>query len=39
MERAWYREVLEEPDPERQLRLNARNARAVKAAHRGACST
>ena len=29
-QRAWYREVLEEPDPERQLRLNARNARAVK---------
>jgi AcrR family transcriptional regulator len=30
MDRAWYREVLAEPDPERQLRLNARNARAVK---------
>jgi AcrR family transcriptional regulator len=30
MERAWYREVLDEPDPVRQLRLNARNARAVK---------
>ena len=30
MDRAWYREVLEEPDAERQLRLNARNARAVK---------
>jgi AcrR family transcriptional regulator len=29
-ERPWYREVLEEPDPERQLRLNARNSRAVK---------
>jgi len=29
-ERAWYREVLEEPDPERQLRLTARNSRAVK---------
>ncbi len=28
--REWYREVLEEPDPERQLRLNARNSRAVK---------
>lgn len=28
--RQWYLEVLEEPDPERQLRLNARNARAVK---------
>jgi AcrR family transcriptional regulator len=26
----WYREVLEEPDPERQLRLNARNSRAGK---------
>ncbi|HET6174191.1 MAG TPA: helix-turn-helix domain-containing protein [Gaiellales bacterium] len=30
MQREWYREVLAEPDPERQLRLNARNARAVK---------
>jgi AcrR family transcriptional regulator len=30
MARQWYLEVLEEPDPERQLRLNARNARAVK---------
>jgi AcrR family transcriptional regulator len=29
-ERDWYREVLEEPDPERQLRLNARNSRAAK---------
>ena len=29
-ERAWYREVLDEPDPERQLRLNARNSRTVK---------
>jgi AcrR family transcriptional regulator len=29
-DRAWYREVLDEPDPERQLRLNARNARRVK---------
>jgi AcrR family transcriptional regulator len=29
-ERAWYREMLDEPDPERQLRLNARNARTVK---------
>ena len=26
----WYREVVEEPDPERQLRLNARNSRVVK---------
>ncbi len=26
----WYRAVLEEPDPERQLRLNARNSRAGK---------
>jgi AcrR family transcriptional regulator len=25
-EQAWYREVLENPDPERQLRLNARNS-------------
>jgi AcrR family transcriptional regulator len=29
-EQAWYREVMQEPDPERQLRLNARNARVVK---------
>jgi AcrR family transcriptional regulator len=29
-ERAWYRETIDEPDPQRQLRLNARNARAVK---------
>ena len=29
-ERHWYREVLEEPDPERQLRLIARNSRLVK---------
>ena len=29
-ERPWYREVLEEPDPERQLRRNAHNARVVK---------
>jgi len=29
-ERSWYREVLAEPDPDRQLRLNARNSRAVK---------
>jgi AcrR family transcriptional regulator len=29
-ERGWYREVLEEPDPERQLRLNARNSRIAK---------
>ncbi|HUR84926.1 MAG TPA: TetR family transcriptional regulator [Solirubrobacteraceae bacterium] len=28
--RRWYQEVLEEPDPVRKLRLNARNARAVK---------
>jgi AcrR family transcriptional regulator len=28
--RTWYREVLEEPEPERQLRLNARNACVVK---------
>lgn len=29
-EQQWYREVLDEPDPERQLRLNARNSLAVK---------
>ncbi len=29
-ERPWYREVLDEPDPEQQLRLNARNSRVVK---------
>ena len=29
-ERDWYREVLEEPDPERQLRINARNSKTVK---------
>ena len=29
-ERPWYREVVEEPDPERQLRRNAHNARVVK---------
>src|SRR5213594_1065909 len=29
-ERPWYREVLAEPDPERQLRLTARNSLAVK---------
>jgi AcrR family transcriptional regulator len=29
-ERGWYREVLDEPDPRRQLRLNARNSRTVK---------
>ncbi len=29
-QREWYREVLEATDPETQLRLNARNARAVK---------
>ena len=28
--RDWYREVLAEPDPERLLRLNARNSRRVK---------
>ena len=26
----WYREVVDEPDPERQLRLNARNSRRAK---------
>lgn len=29
-QREWYREAVEDPDPERQLRLNARNARAAK---------
>jgi AcrR family transcriptional regulator len=29
-DRRWYQEVLEEPDPERVLRLTARNSRAVK---------
>jgi AcrR family transcriptional regulator len=29
-DRPWYREVVEERDPERQLRANARNARMVK---------
>jgi AcrR family transcriptional regulator len=29
-ERAWYRQVLDESDPERQLRLTAHNSRVVK---------
>ncbi len=29
-ERRWYRDVLDEPDPEQQLRLTARNSRIVK---------
>jgi AcrR family transcriptional regulator len=29
-EQSWYREVLDEPDPERQLRLNMRNSIVVK---------
>jgi AcrR family transcriptional regulator len=29
-ERPWYRELLDEPDPARQLRLTARNSRIVK---------
>ncbi len=29
-QRPWYRAVLEQQDPERQLRLNARNSRTVK---------
>ena len=29
-ERAWYREILDEQDPERQLRLMARTSRMVK---------
>jgi len=30
-EQPWYREVLDEPDPTRQLRLNMRNSLMVKA--------
>jgi AcrR family transcriptional regulator len=30
-ERPWFRAVLEEPDPTRQLRLNVRNAKLVRA--------
>jgi len=29
-ERPWFREIIDEPDPERLLRLNARNSRIVK---------
>ena len=29
-DRTWYREVVDETDPERQLRINARNSRVVK---------
>lgn len=29
-ERPWYREVVDEPDPAQQLRMNARNSRIVK---------
>src|SRR3954469_24488833 len=29
-DQAWYREMLEERDPERQLRLNARNSTRAK---------
>jgi hypothetical protein len=29
-ESRWYREVVDEPDPERQLRLDIRNSRVVK---------
>ena len=29
-ERQWFRDVIAEPDPERQLRLDARNSRLVK---------
>lgn len=29
-DRSWYREMLNEPDPVEQLRLNARNSRVVK---------
>ena len=34
-EQAWYRQVLDEPDPERQLRLNAHNSRAGEGAGGG----
>jgi AcrR family transcriptional regulator len=30
-QRAWYRDMIEEPDPARQLRMNARQSAAVKA--------
>jgi AcrR family transcriptional regulator len=30
-ERAWYLEMMNEPDPRQQLRINARNSRLVKA--------
>ena len=29
-DQAWFREVIEQPDPEKALRLNARNSRQVK---------
>lgn len=29
-ERSWYREVMDDPDPEQQLRLNARTSRIVR---------
>jgi AcrR family transcriptional regulator len=29
-ERSWYREIVEEPDPERRIRLTAHNSRRVK---------
>src|SRR4051812_46309857 len=29
-QRDWYRQVIEEPDPQRKLRLNARNARVAR---------
>jgi AcrR family transcriptional regulator len=29
-EQPWYREVMDQPDPERRLRMNARNSRVVK---------
>ena len=33
-EQEWFREVLEEPDPAKALRLNARNSRQRQDAHR-----
>ena len=37
--RHWYRDVLDEVDPHRQLRLNARNSRVVKARIAGVLET
>ena len=37
-ERSWYREVLDEPDPQRQLRLNARERARREGTHRRAAT-